>query len=76
MSRNVGVVDRALRAILGILVIGYVALSYATLASFWMVILGIVGLFLLITGVVGFCPLYALLKIDSLAFKFHRHKIA
>jgi len=76
VSRNVGVVDRALRAILGILVIGYVALNYVTLAPFWTVILGIVGLFLLITGIVGFCPLYALLKIDSLEFKFRRHKVA
>ncbi len=62
MKMNEGTVDRAVRAILGIILI---------LVGFFVVeakagrILGVIGIVLLFTGVVGYCALYSLLHIDT-----------
>ena len=58
MNRNEGNLDRALRAIAGIALIG------ATLAGAigpW----GWIGVVPLLTGIVGFCPLYRLVGLDT-----------
>jgi len=54
MKLNVGTTDRIIRAVLGI------ALIAATLAG-WSVFWGLVGVVLLATAAVSFCPLYAVL---------------
>lgn len=52
---NEGIVDRAIRVVLGIalLIIGFAAVG-GTAGT----IIGIVGFVPLLTGLVGFCPLY------------------
>ncbi len=53
MPRNEGTLDRALRIIVGLALLSLVFVGPHTL---W----GLVGLVPLLTGLVGFCPLYAL----------------
>ncbi len=56
-------IDRIIRAVIGIGLIALAASSVVTGALgiiFW-----VVGAVLLLTGIVGFCPLYALLKIRT-----------
>lgn len=55
---NEGKLDRALRVILGVALIALVFMGPQTA---W----GWVGLVPLVTGLVGFCPLYALLGINT-----------
>lgn len=57
MSKNLGTVDRMLRIVLAVAV----AVLYATgTISGWVaLILGVLALVFFLTGLVGFCPLYA-----------------
>ena len=54
---NEGKVDRIVRVILGIVIIVWGVAAH----NYW----GAVGLIPLVTGAIGFCPLYAIFKIDS-----------
>lgn len=54
MFRNEGITDRIVRVVLGIVLLALVFVGPKT----W---LGLVGLVPLVTGLVGFCPLYRLL---------------
>lgn len=64
LCRNVGGIDRALRLVLGVVVL---ATGLALLAGGrdhgWL--LTIVGSFVLASGVLGFCPPYVLLGIST-----------
>ena len=64
MSRNVGNVDRALRALVGILALaGAFVLGWF---SGWMVwAAAAVGVIMLGTAAVGFCPLYRLVGVNT-----------
>ncbi len=64
MSRNVGNVDRALRALVGILALaGAFVLGWF---SGWMVwAAAVVGVIMLGTAAVGFCPLYRLIGLNT-----------
>ncbi len=56
-------IDRIIRAVVGIVLIALAASSVVTGTLgivFW-----VVGAVLLLTGIVGFCPLYALLRIRT-----------
>lgn len=57
-KNNVGKADRIIRVILGVLLIGNVffALQHP---------IGWVGVILLVTGLLGICPLYSLLGINT-----------
>lgn len=55
---NIGTVDRALRALLGVVALSLVVTGPR---SAW----GYVGVVLLFTAAVGFCPLYALLGLTT-----------
>lgn len=57
MKKNVGKVDRAIRAALGLVII----LMGLYFGSWW----GVVGLILLGTALVGWCPLYAPLGLST-----------
>ena len=61
-SRNEGNVDRALRVIAGIVLISLVFVGPQTV---W----GWIGLVPLVTGLVGTCPVYALLGINTCGTK-------
>jgi hypothetical protein len=58
MTRNEGTLDRAVRIVLGLALLALVFVGPKT----W---LGLVGLIPLITGLVGFCPLYRLVGIRT-----------
>jgi membrane protein YdbS with pleckstrin-like domain len=64
MSRNVGNVDRALRALVGILALaGAFVLGWF---SGWMVwAAAAVGVIMLATAALGFCPLYRLVGVNT-----------
>ena len=58
MKTNEGVLDRSLRVIVGLVLIGLAATGTVGL---W----GYIGIIPLVTGAVGMCPLYSLLGINS-----------
>lgn len=63
MKANESSLDRIIRVVLGI---ALAALYFANVVvGAWGVILLVVGAVLLLTGIVGFCPLYALLRIRT-----------
>lgn len=62
MARNEGALDRVLRVILGVVLIGLVFIGPRTP---W----GWLGLVPLLTGLVGMCPLYSLLGIRTCGIK-------
>jgi len=59
MNVNEGTLDRTLRTLIGLLLIGATLLGYI---GAW----GWLGVVPLLTGVFGMCPLYSLLRIDTL----------
>jgi hypothetical protein len=63
MKSNMSGLDRILRAIFGI--VFFVLYFTGVLSGTLGVVLLAVGALLLITGLFGFCPLYALLKIRT-----------
>ena len=60
MKVNESGLDRLIRVVLGIVLL---ALSFAgVVTGGWGIVLLVLGAVALLTGIVGFCPLYALLK--------------
>ncbi|RMH30238.1 MAG: DUF2892 domain-containing protein [Planctomycetota bacterium] len=70
MKPNEGIIDRGLRVVLGIVAL---IAAFAWLGAPSGTILGIlaavVGMVLLVTGVVGFCPAYAIVGIKTCPLK-------
>lgn len=60
--KNEGSIDRALRVILGLVVLSLVFVGPQTA---W----GWIGLVPLVTGLVGFCPLYSVLGISTCSIR-------
>ena len=58
MKINEGVIDRSLRVIVGLVLIGLAATGTI---GIW----GYIGIIPLVTGAVGMCPIYNLLGINS-----------
>lgn len=56
MKRNVGPTDTALRIVVGVILLAAIAFVEGPLR--W---LGLIGVVPLLTGILGYCPLYALL---------------
>jgi Protein of unknown function (DUF2892) len=64
MTRNVGSVDRALRALIGILaLLGAFVLGWFSGWMLWAAV--VVGVIMLGTAAVGTCPLYRLLGMNT-----------
>lgn len=59
MKRNVGFIDKAVRIFIGLTI---VSLAFFGVANKWF-LLGLIPLF---TGIIGWCPLYKILGINSL----------
>lgn len=57
MAKNMGGVDRMIRAVVGAGLI-YYAMSNLPGAEDWMVPAGLVGFILLLTAIIGWCPAY------------------
>jgi hypothetical protein len=60
--KNEGTIDRALRVVFGLVVLSLVFVGPQTA---W----GWVGLVPLVTGLVGFCPLYSVLGINTCSLR-------
>lgn len=58
MPKNVGVIDRALRAVVGLILI---ALAVLGIFSPW----GWIGVVPLFTAFIGFCPAYTLIGVKT-----------
>ncbi len=58
MKKNIGIVDRIIRVALVIPAALFGVLGIVS--GVWLVVLGVVAVVLLITGVVGHCPVYHL----------------
>jgi len=64
IEKNIGTADRAVRIIVGAGLLALVPLSIAGQLSEW-AILGLLGAVPLLAGIIGYCPPYALLGIDT-----------
>lgn len=64
MECNVGGIDRGIRVIVGIILIGLMILLglYSQLIG---IVIGIIGLLMLVTGASGYCPLYKILGTNT-----------
>lgn len=63
MKKNMGSFDRTLRIILAIVIAALILLGQ--LKGIGGIVFGIVAVVFLITGIIGFCPLYSPLKINT-----------
>jgi hypothetical protein len=61
MKKNVGVFDRIVRVIVGVMLIGYAVLSTNVPYSYF----GWVGLIAIATAFIGYCPLYSVLGVST-----------
>ena len=69
-QKNEGPVDRTIRVVAGILLIAVSLLLLGGLeASVAGVVVAAFGLWLIVTGAIGFCPLYVPLGINTLTKK-------
>ena len=62
MTRNEGTIDRVLRVILGLVLLSLVFIGPQTV---W----GWIGIVPLVTGLVGTCPVYSLLGVNTCGLK-------
>jgi hypothetical protein len=60
MTRNVGGIDRILRIVVGLGLLSFAVLSTSDL-RWW----GLIGIVPLLSAVVGFCPAYTLLGLNT-----------
>lgn len=64
MKKNVGGIDKVLRIVVGLVLLGLAGTDAAGLTNtigWW----GLIGLMPLVTGLVGFCALYPLLGVNT-----------
>ncbi|MGA7452828.1 MAG: DUF2892 domain-containing protein [Rhodoplanes sp.] len=63
MSKNVGIVDRVIRIVIGLALIAYaIPLGFPVTGWNWV---GWVGVVPLITGIFGMCPAYRLIGLST-----------
>ncbi len=60
MKQNVGNVDRWIRIVLGVVLLSLLVFLSGPIR--W---IGLIGLIPLVTGIINFCPIYALLGIST-----------
>ncbi len=58
MEKNEGTVDRAIRVIVGLVLLSLVFVGPQSM-------LGLIGIIPLVTGLVGFCPLYKVVGLNT-----------
>jgi hypothetical protein len=59
---NEGILDRGIRLVLGLVLVGFL---FTVLTGVWQIIAAVVAAILLLTSIVGFCPLYGLFGINT-----------
>ena len=65
MAKNVGGIDRIVRAVVGIGLIAWVMTSNSNFVTDYMVIIGLVGFVVLLTAVFSWCPAYLPFSIST-----------
>jgi hypothetical protein len=55
MERNMGTLDRVIRFIVGIVMMG---VGFGALSGAALIVVGIIGIILFATSLIGWCPLY------------------
>jgi uncharacterized membrane protein len=63
MAKNMGTIDRGIRLTLAAVVV--VLYLTGVISGVWAIILGVLAVIFVVTGLVGFCPLYAPLKLST-----------
>lgn len=63
MTKNMSATDRTIRTIAAVVIA--ILLFTGTISGLWGTILGIVAAAFLVTGALGFCPLYVPLKLST-----------
>jgi hypothetical protein len=66
-EKNVVMIDRVIRIILGIILLYLFAVNMVAAPFSYLVIL--IGLILLMTGIIGTCPLYSMIGMNTLGKK-------
>jgi uncharacterized membrane protein YdbT with pleckstrin-like domain len=67
MNANVGMIDRVLRVVIGLILIAYaIPIGFPQTGWNW---IGWIGVVLLLTAFVGFCPAYTLLGVSTKSSK-------
>ncbi len=64
MKLNLGSIERGVRAVLGLVLLGLAAGGILTGVGLW--VAGVVGVVLVATAAISFCPLWALLGISTI----------
>lgn len=66
MKKNMGTIDRIIRIIIGLgLLVTAIILAVTNPIIWLMVVTGVFGLILLVTSLLGFCPLYLPFHINT-----------
>ncbi len=73
MAKNMGTADRVARFVLAI-VVGVLYLA-GTISGALAIVLGIVAIVFLVTSIVGYCPAYVPLKINTAAKKEEKEEV-
>jgi hypothetical protein len=67
MERNLGYIDRFIRIIIGaVLIVFYAAGLMSGVTS---VVLLVAGIIIMVTALLGFCPVYSIFKINTCSLK-------
>jgi len=61
MTKNVGTIDRVLRIVAGLVLLGYALIGPETVYNVW----GFIGIVPLATALLGWCPAYTLFGIKT-----------
>ncbi|HLK82993.1 MAG TPA: DUF2892 domain-containing protein [Xanthobacteraceae bacterium] len=71
MKVNVGIIDRTVRAVIGLILIAYaIPVGFPNTGWNWV---GWIGIVPLVTAVIGYCPAYSLFGFSSCATSAHQH---
>lgn len=67
MTKNVGNIDRAVRAMLGVIILGFVFFSASPIFDSLFINIGavLVGLIMLVTAGMRLCPLYSIFGLKT-----------
>lgn len=64
IQKNIGTIERAARIVVGSFLLLTVSLAFVGPASGW-ALFGLLGMFPLIAGILGFCPRHALTEMNT-----------
>ncbi|MCZ7380761.1 MAG: DUF2892 domain-containing protein [Candidatus Methanoperedens sp.] len=63
MEKNAGTIDRVVRVVIGIILLYAVATGMVN--GIVMYVAGLLGIMMLVTAALAYCPLYPVMKIDT-----------